>query len=169
MTSKPALPGGATARGAPITLAIVNDYEVVVRGVAAMLAPYRDRIAIVELDVGCEPTTPVDVARFDTFASPRQSLTRALTARTGSVGAGCAGLHQSTDRSRAVSLGGHREDSCQTPLRQAWSEQPIPGHTVRRWTRHAPAAIVGSSSCDCLVANPKMALQSADLDDPPYR
>ena len=34
----------------PVRLAIVNDYELVVVGVAALLEPFRDRIHIVELD-----------------------------------------------------------------------------------------------------------------------
>ncbi len=33
---------------APAEIAVVNDYEVVVRGVAAMLAPYDDRVRVVD-------------------------------------------------------------------------------------------------------------------------
>ena len=51
-----------------IRLAIVNDYEVVVRGLASMLRSYSDRIEVVELDASSEPTRPVDIALFDTFA-----------------------------------------------------------------------------------------------------
>jgi two-component system, NarL family, response regulator LiaR len=60
-----------------ITVSIINDYEVVVRGVAAMLAPYRDRVRVAELDAGGQPTVPVDVALFDTFAGRRHTLSRA--------------------------------------------------------------------------------------------
>lgn len=60
-----------------VTVAIINDYEIVVRGVAAMLAPYRDRVRVVELEVGGLPATPVDVALFDTFAGRRHTLARA--------------------------------------------------------------------------------------------
>ncbi|MDT5203551.1 MAG: hypothetical protein QOD34_187, partial [Mycobacterium sp.] len=35
---------------APITIALVDDYDVVVKGVANMLEPYRDRVLIAELD-----------------------------------------------------------------------------------------------------------------------
>ena len=48
-----------------------------VRGVAAMLAPYANRIAVVELDAGGGPSTSADVALFDTFAGRRHTLTRA--------------------------------------------------------------------------------------------
>lgn len=51
-----------------MTVAIVNDYDVVVRGVDAMLAPHTDRVRVVELDIGTEPTSPVDVTLYDTFA-----------------------------------------------------------------------------------------------------
>ncbi len=34
----------------PITVALIDDYDVVVIGVANMLEPYRDRIVIAELD-----------------------------------------------------------------------------------------------------------------------
>ena len=51
-----------------IRLAIVDDYEVVVRGLASMLRSYSDRIEVVELDASSEPTRLVDIALFDTFA-----------------------------------------------------------------------------------------------------
>jgi two-component system, NarL family, response regulator LiaR len=60
-----------------ITVAIINDYELVVRGVAAMLTPYGNRVRVVELDAGGQPTTPVEVALFDTFAGRRHTLSRA--------------------------------------------------------------------------------------------
>ena len=61
----------------PITVAIVNDYEVIVRGLAGILAPFRDRVVVIELEAGGEPRRHADVALFDTFASRRNSITRA--------------------------------------------------------------------------------------------
>jgi DNA-binding NarL/FixJ family response regulator len=61
----------------PIAVALVNDYEIVVHGLAAMLAPFSDRVAIVEIDVGSEPVRTADVALFDTFAGRRYSIDRA--------------------------------------------------------------------------------------------
>lgn len=73
--------GAAPDDGGPdakvITVGILNDYEVVVRGVAAMLAPYENRIRVVELDTGGVPQVPADVALFDTFAGRRHTLSRA--------------------------------------------------------------------------------------------
>jgi DNA-binding NarL/FixJ family response regulator len=60
-----------------ITVGIINDYEVVVRGVAAMLAPYSNRVRVVELETNGPPKVPADIALFDTFAGRRHTLTRA--------------------------------------------------------------------------------------------
>jgi NarL family two-component system response regulator LiaR len=51
-----------------LRLAIVNDYEVVVHGLASMLRSYVDRVEVVELDVNTHPVFAVDIALFDTFA-----------------------------------------------------------------------------------------------------
>lgn len=61
----------------PITVALVNDYEIIVRGLAAMLAPFSDRVTIVEITVGGEPERFADVALFDTFAGRRYAIERA--------------------------------------------------------------------------------------------
>ena len=53
---------------APIRVAIVNDYEIVVAGVAAMLAPHHDRVSVVELDSGLPVLSDVDVILYDTFS-----------------------------------------------------------------------------------------------------
>ncbi|MGC1206704.1 MAG: response regulator transcription factor [Ornithinimicrobium sp.] len=46
----------------------MNDYEVVVRGLAQMLQPYRDRVRVLELDVNVSPSKAVDVTLYDTFS-----------------------------------------------------------------------------------------------------
>ena len=51
----------------PIRIAVVNDYEMVVAGVAAMLAPHHERVSIVELDSGLPVLSEVDVILYDTF------------------------------------------------------------------------------------------------------
>jgi DNA-binding NarL/FixJ family response regulator len=57
-------------------VALVNDYEIVLRGLEAMLRPFRDRIEVVELDVEQNPDEVVDVALFDTYGHPRLGLDR---------------------------------------------------------------------------------------------
>jgi two-component system, NarL family, response regulator LiaR len=54
----------------------VNDYEIVLRGLEAMLRPFRDRIEVVELDIEHNPSQEVDVALFDTYGHPRLGLDR---------------------------------------------------------------------------------------------
>lgn len=52
----------------PIRLAIVDDYEVVVAGVARMFADHADRVHVVELAADEPVTVEVDIALYDTFA-----------------------------------------------------------------------------------------------------
>jgi DNA-binding NarL/FixJ family response regulator len=52
----------------PIRLAVVDDYEIVVAGVAHMFDGYGERIEVVELAAGEPVTVDVDVALYDTFA-----------------------------------------------------------------------------------------------------
>ena len=60
----------------PLSIVIVNDFELVVRGLAAMLAPFPERVEVVDLEVGGLPTGPADIALFDTFAGRRSALSR---------------------------------------------------------------------------------------------
>lgn len=55
-------------RDRPIRVTLANDYELVVSGLHAMLAPHRDRVRVVEHVVGDdEPTEAADVVLFDTY------------------------------------------------------------------------------------------------------
>ena len=51
----------------PVRIAIVNDYEIVVAGVAALLSQFEDRIHVVELDASLMVESDVDVVLYDTF------------------------------------------------------------------------------------------------------
>lgn len=61
---------------APITLALVNDYEVVVAGLAQLLRPFEDRVLVVDTEVRDIPADPVDIVIYDTFAAPNGSNSR---------------------------------------------------------------------------------------------
>jgi DNA-binding NarL/FixJ family response regulator len=61
----------------PIAVALVNDYEIIVQGLAAMLSPFSERVQVVEMSVGDEPHRRADVALFDTFAGRRYAIDRA--------------------------------------------------------------------------------------------
>lgn len=54
----------------PITIALVDDYDVVVMGVAKMFDKYRDRVLVVELDANAALHDTVDIALYDSFAQP---------------------------------------------------------------------------------------------------
>ena len=58
----------------PLRIAIVNDYRMVLAGLTAMLAPFRDRIEVVELDANRPVSEDVDVVLYDTFARPEPGL-----------------------------------------------------------------------------------------------
>ena len=54
----------------PLTVALVDDYDVVVMGVSNMLNPYRDRVVVTELDSNEPVVDAVDIALYDSFAQP---------------------------------------------------------------------------------------------------
>ena len=54
----------------PITVALVDDYDVVLLGVAHMFDQYRDRIVIAEIDANKPLSDTVDIALYDSFAQP---------------------------------------------------------------------------------------------------
>jgi DNA-binding NarL/FixJ family response regulator len=54
----------------PITVALVDDYDVVVIGVANMLDRYRERVVIAELDSTMPVDDAVDIVLYDSFAQP---------------------------------------------------------------------------------------------------
>ncbi len=54
----------------PITVALVDDYDVVLAGVAKMLDRYRDRVVVVEIDANEPLKDTVDIALYDSFAQP---------------------------------------------------------------------------------------------------
>ena len=57
-------------RGGPITVALVDDYDVVLAGVARMFERYRDRVVIAEIDSNERVAEPVDIVLYDSFAQP---------------------------------------------------------------------------------------------------
>ncbi|MDX6205042.1 MAG: hypothetical protein QOE76_1814 [Frankiales bacterium] len=56
--------------GKPITVALVDDYDVVLAGVAHMFSRYQDRIQVVEMDTNEPVKETVDIVLYDAFAQP---------------------------------------------------------------------------------------------------
>lgn len=65
-----------SVENSPLRVSIVNDYEVVVQGLAAMLRPFATRVVVVEVEAGGLPDASADIVLFDTFAGRRRSLER---------------------------------------------------------------------------------------------
>ena len=52
----------------PLTIALVDDYDIVVMGVAHILDQYSDRVVIAELDTNEDLSDTVDIVLYDTYA-----------------------------------------------------------------------------------------------------
>lgn len=61
--------GGDPAPNSPIRVALANDYDLVVRGLAAVLAGHEDRVTVVELTVDDDISERVDVVLHDVFGT----------------------------------------------------------------------------------------------------
>lgn len=51
-------------------MALVDDYDVVLKGLAHLFDDYRDRVVVAEIDANMMVAEPVDVVLYDTFAQP---------------------------------------------------------------------------------------------------
>ncbi|GAA2015929.1 response regulator transcription factor [Nakamurella flavida] len=51
-------------------MALVDDYDVVLIGVASILDQYRDRVLIAEIDTNSALSDSVDIVLYDSFAQP---------------------------------------------------------------------------------------------------
>ena len=71
----------------PIRVALVDDYDVVLQGLAHMFDNYRDRIVVCEIDANAELDDPVDVVLYDSFAQPESDQIE-LSALVGNPRAG---------------------------------------------------------------------------------
>ena len=60
----------ASRANKPITVALVDDYDVVLMGVANMFNQYRDRVVVAELDSNTAVEDAVDIVLYDSFAQP---------------------------------------------------------------------------------------------------
>ncbi|PYI65037.1 helix-turn-helix transcriptional regulator [Arthrobacter livingstonensis] len=52
-----------------LRIALVDDYEIVLRGLEMMLRSYGDTLEVVELDLNRNVDKPVDLTLYDTFAA----------------------------------------------------------------------------------------------------
>jgi DNA-binding NarL/FixJ family response regulator len=70
VTSAASSAASPTALTRPVTVALVDDYDVVVMGVANILDQYRDQVVVAELDTNRAVDDVVDIVLYDSFAQP---------------------------------------------------------------------------------------------------
>jgi DNA-binding NarL/FixJ family response regulator len=58
------------AANRPISVALVDDYDVVLAGLAHMFDDHRDRVVVAELDANTTLHDAIDVVLYDSFAQP---------------------------------------------------------------------------------------------------
>ena len=56
--------------GKPITVTLVDDYDVVLIGLAHMFDRYRDRIVVSEINANADLQDDIDIVMYDSFAQP---------------------------------------------------------------------------------------------------
>ena len=61
---------GVSGDGERIRVVLVNDYDVVVLGLARILEQYAEQLVIVELDTNEPPVDRADIVLYDSFAQP---------------------------------------------------------------------------------------------------
>jgi len=59
-----------------IRVALVNDYEIVLEGLRALLRPYEPEILVVEIDIRRTPRRGVDVTLLDTYGEQQDMAQR---------------------------------------------------------------------------------------------
>jgi len=137
----------------PVTVALVNDYELVLAGVAAMLRPHRDHVVVLDRALERTPDRAVDVSLFDTYGAADGQIERikvladdpmsgtvvvfsfstAPQLVTASIGAGAAGFISKTVNARQLAdaivtvADGHRVVLTPAPHRHRDGDLGWPG------------------------------------------
>ncbi len=63
----------------PIRVALVDDYDVVLKGLAHLFDDYRDRIVVAEIDANTDVRDYVDIVLYDSFAQPESDASELAT------------------------------------------------------------------------------------------
>ncbi|WEO77049.1 response regulator transcription factor [Cryobacterium sp. SO2] len=58
----------------PVTVALVDDYDIVLKGLAHMFDHYRDRVLVAEIDANTGLSDSTDIVLYDSFAQPESDL-----------------------------------------------------------------------------------------------
>jgi len=82
----------STVLAEPLTVALVDDYDVVLIGLAHLFDDHRDRVVVAEIDARTSLDDRVDVVLYDSFAQP-ESDHEEVAALLRSSKAGCVALY----------------------------------------------------------------------------
>ena len=145
-------------------VAIVNDFEVIVRGIEGLLSPFNDQMQVTELDIGENPAARVDVALFDTYGHARGGVDRvrslAADPRVGAVvvytwglppgqldailAAGARGVLSKSGSAKTLAdalLAIHGGEVVVSPTFSRPREHNWPGHNFRLSARESEVAV----------------------------
>ncbi|WP_285115971.1 response regulator transcription factor [Leifsonia sp. fls2-241-R2A-40a] len=67
------MPTGLAAPTKPFTIALVDDYDVVLLGLSRMFDDYSDTLVVAEIDANAPLSESIDVVLYDAFAQPESS------------------------------------------------------------------------------------------------
>jgi DNA-binding NarL/FixJ family response regulator len=76
----------------PITVALVDDYDVVLVGLAHLFDAHRDRVVVAEIDANAALADRIDVVLYDSFAQPESDQDE-VAALLASRKAGCVAVY----------------------------------------------------------------------------
>jgi DNA-binding NarL/FixJ family response regulator len=76
----------------PLTIALVDDYDVVLIGLAHLFDDHRDRVVVAEIDANASLDDRIDVVLYDSFAQP-ESDHEQVAALLASDRAGCVAVY----------------------------------------------------------------------------
>ena len=82
----------STVLAEPLTIALVDDYDVVLVGLAHLFDDHRDRVVVVEIDATTTLDDQADVVLYDSFAQP-ESDHEEVAALLRSPRAGCVAVY----------------------------------------------------------------------------
>jgi hypothetical protein len=130
--------------GGPITVALVDDYDVVLMGVANMFDRYRDRVVVAELDATMAVDDPVDIVLYDSFAQPESDHHEIGEAGRQSTCTPSRGLHLELSSSSPAPANTEHTGICRRRCRHvSWSprwRQCMPARWSSATFPHAGAA-----------------------------
>ncbi|MGB3829918.1 MAG: response regulator transcription factor [Ornithinimicrobium sp.] len=147
---------GPTPAPVVVSVALMNDYEVVVRGLAHMLSPYAARIRVAEIDVNLAPEQPVDVTLYDTFAVP-QANSKAIEAVVNNPLCGRVVVYSWNTHSDLISAGLSKKVAGYLPKTLTADELVAALERV-----HAGEQVIIGADCDREGADPDLEPEGTD-------